>query len=255
MILNMNGGGGVNLNFEVVSGATKPENPTENTIWVNTTTPINEVCFSANNPINPVSGIVWIKTGTSGSVSFNALKKNAIMICPLCVNQLINGNWEEKEAKFYQDNEWKELITYFYNGESSGWSSYKPNSNGGWLEGTLTFDNAMILNTDNDVSQIVVVSDNMHDLTNIETIAFVIDNDTVFSTNKDAYVGICNAKIWSWNPGDGNIKPPSQYAEEYVQITDTGEIDVDVTEFSGNHYLFICSINKQKIICSKVYSK
>jgi hypothetical protein len=109
MILNMNGGG-AGLNFKVVSGTTKPENPTENMIWVNMETPVNEVVFSAAQPENPVSGTVWIKTGTSSSVSFNALKKDAIMIYPVST-KLFTSGWDSKEAKIYQNGDWHDFIT------------------------------------------------------------------------------------------------------------------------------------------------
>lgn len=110
MILNMNGGG-ASLNFKVVSGTTQPKNPTENMIWVNTETPVNDVCFSATQPENPVNGTVWICTGTSSPVSFNALKKNAIIIYPVSAKLFTSdGNytgWDSKEAKIYQNGAWR----------------------------------------------------------------------------------------------------------------------------------------------------
>lgn len=111
MILNMNGGG-ASLNFKVVSGTTQPENPTENTIWVNMPDDVNEIVFSASRPENPVSGTLWICTSTSSSVSFNALKKNTIMIYPISVELFSSTSWNSKEAKIYQNGNWHDWTIF-----------------------------------------------------------------------------------------------------------------------------------------------
>ena len=54
------GSGGGGLNFKVVGGTTQPTNPTENTIWVNTSVSITDWVFSATEPTTPVEGMVWI---------------------------------------------------------------------------------------------------------------------------------------------------------------------------------------------------
>ena len=43
-------GGGGALNFKVVGGTTQPTNPSQNTIWVDTDTPVNGYYFSAEKP-------------------------------------------------------------------------------------------------------------------------------------------------------------------------------------------------------------
>lgn len=50
---------GVELNFEVVGGTEEPSNPKENTIWVNTDTPITKYYFS--NSDAKIDGIRYIK--------------------------------------------------------------------------------------------------------------------------------------------------------------------------------------------------
>lgn len=56
MIYVLSGGGsagsgsGAGLNFKVVGGTTAPTSPSENTIWVNTSTSITSWVFSSNNP-------------------------------------------------------------------------------------------------------------------------------------------------------------------------------------------------------------
>lgn len=113
MIFNVSGGGGTALNFRVVGGTTAPSNPKENTIWVNTSTPITDWVFSATQP-TAASGRVWISTGTSSSVEFNALKKNNVMVYPMSAKQMVSGTLKDVTAKSYQGGKWVEWFDYDY---------------------------------------------------------------------------------------------------------------------------------------------
>lgn len=104
------GGGGAGLNFKVVGGATQPASATENTIWVNTDTAITSYVFSVTEPTG-IPGLVWITTGATGSVEFNAIKKNYIQIYPISAKQYISGAWVDKTAKSYQNGEWVDWWT------------------------------------------------------------------------------------------------------------------------------------------------
>jgi len=103
------GSGGAALNFEVVGGTVQPENPKENTIWVNTDREITGWSFSAEEPAEPAEGMVWIKTATSSFAGFNALKKNSISILPIYAAQYTGQAWENVPAVIYQNMEWTEL--------------------------------------------------------------------------------------------------------------------------------------------------
>lgn len=110
MILNMSGGGGgASLNFKVVGGTAAPNNPKENTIWVNTSTTITDWVFSATQPTG-ATGMVWISVGASSPVAFNALKKNNITVYPLSAKQYVSNKWVDKEAKSYQNGAWVDWL-------------------------------------------------------------------------------------------------------------------------------------------------
>lgn len=100
---------GVELNFEIIGGTSKPGSPKENTIWVNTSTSISSYVFSSTQPSNPSSGMVWIKTGGSSTVSFNSLKTNGIWVYPLLAKQYISEKWESKSALIYRNGGWSEI--------------------------------------------------------------------------------------------------------------------------------------------------
>lgn len=129
-------GGGGGLNFKVVGGTTQPTNPTENTIWVNTSTTISSYVFAATAPSNPTSGMVWIFTGTASAVEFNALKKSGLQVYPISAKQYVSGAWVDKTAKSYQGGKWAEWATYLYNkgdlctARTGGWSGSWTNANG-----------------------------------------------------------------------------------------------------------------------------
>lgn len=131
----ISGGGGTELNFEVIGSEKEPEKK-ENTIWINTSIPINGYVFQAEQPDSADSGAVWIQVGNESSVKFSALSDNTLWIYPLSAMQFINGDWKTVEAKTYIEGEWKDWITYLYkNGVSSpalseGWSNTTELSNG-----------------------------------------------------------------------------------------------------------------------------
>lgn len=124
------GGGGTGLNFKVV-GNPQPSNPIENTIWIDTDTPITSYIFSAVQPTGE-EGMVWISTGTSSTLAFNALKKNGITVYPLGAKQYVSGAWVDKTAKSYKNGEWVEWIPegmLYYRGNecdpvTGGWSAF-----------------------------------------------------------------------------------------------------------------------------------
>lgn len=107
------GGAGAGLNFKVVGGTTQPENPKENTIWINTSTEITSWVFDSNEPTNPVTGMVWITNGTLSNVEINCIKDNAVMVYPLSTKQYIDA-WSDVPALIYMDGKWSEFGKFFY---------------------------------------------------------------------------------------------------------------------------------------------
>lgn len=108
------GGGSAALNFKVVGGTTAPSTPSENTIWVNTSTPISDWAFSATSPSSPTSGMVWFRIGASSTAPFSALKRKTIMIYPVAAKQYVNGAWVDVTAKSYQNGAWVSWMLVLY---------------------------------------------------------------------------------------------------------------------------------------------
>ena len=240
MIINMTGGGGGGLNFSVVGGTSQPVNPKENTIWVNTDTEISGWAFSATEPGSPEGGMVWISTGTSGTVGFNALKKNCIQVYPISAKQYISGAWVDVTAKSYQGSEWVDWFsgTYIYkNGDQctviTGGFTTIPRTGDYW-DG----DPQVSYNTDHIAfsgsrgasyaSYTSTVS--MIDLTNINT---VVINVVSFTGGSYTHGRIAATKTRdSQNSIQGTAAALKQF-----EITDTGEIELDVSSLSGGYYI------------------
>ena len=103
--LHGNGSGTASLNFRVLGGATQPENPRENDIWVQTDTAFFSWAFSATEPAG-TEGAVWISVGMESQVAFSAVKKNTLWVYPVEVKEYRFGGWEARNACCFQNGRW-----------------------------------------------------------------------------------------------------------------------------------------------------
>ena len=241
IILNVGGGGnGAALNFKVV-GNPQPASPSENTIWVNTDTPITGYEFSATEPVEPIEGLVSIFTGTSSPVEFNALKKNGIHVYPASVKQYVGGAWVDKTAKSYQGGEWVEWFP-------AGALYYKGNQingiTGGWETrsiGAPTMVDPVFSSECIEISfertrgtphvGCVSGTKNAIDLTSVAALAA---NVTEFA-GKSGYTRL-------------GVYPSGQTASEnltsYAAINSTGVARLDVSKLSGLYYVVLGGYSK-----------
>ena len=123
---------GAELNFEVVGGTSRPANPKENTIWVNTSTAISGWAFGTKEDISssPANGAVLFVIDSANKTKFNALKENYIYMHTATAYQYISGTLKTVNAEIYQGGAWKKLREnrVFDNGNqiteiTGGWSN------------------------------------------------------------------------------------------------------------------------------------
>lgn len=119
---NAGGTGGFGLNLKVVNGATMPSNPRENTVWVNTTTPITSYAFAYTQPETVSEGLLWIKTSNLDTgVEVDVGKKNAVKLNLTYGALYTNSEWKNVECFVFYNGEWRQfsyLRTYLYNAGS-----------------------------------------------------------------------------------------------------------------------------------------
>lgn len=217
-----NAGGGASLNFKVVGGTTAPGSPTENTIWVNTSTAIPSWAFSATEPGSPAAGMVWISTGTSSTVAFNALKKNAIQVYPARAKQYVGGKWVAVDAYIYKSGTWVQFSeswngeiydagTFFFpfvKTDTSNFGGYTNNANAGTNKGSVTFETSNITlycyerSGGNNSAQFLGSSDKV-DLSDYSTLKVTFSDLSVSEDDTKNYVCVSASpdKVF---PGDGD---------------------------------------------------
>lgn len=226
---------GVELNFEVVGGTTQPSNPKENTIWVNTSNTITSWTFSIEQPTSPSNGMMWFSTGEYSTVPFNALKNNSMQIYPVYAKQYVNGTWEEKTTKSYQNGEWQTWVRYLYiykSGDLTGWDGEGAAI---WNEcegnpPSIYYDNNRLTITESvsypegGNSRGVAYTTNVFDLTPYD----VMYLEVVDVENPGAYIYAA-------------IMDDSIYGEEYASVdcSSTGTKTIDISGINGEAFLAI----------------
>lgn len=234
MIFNVTSGGGGGLNFKMVGGNAQPEEPKENTIWVNTATEITSWAFSATEPEAPVDGMVWITTGTSSIIEFNALKKNGIQVYPISAKQYISGAWIPITATIYQNGEWVAWIVYLYNNgtlRSPLTSAVTKMLNSTTVK--FNSDNITYYDTNNAGNVGGFAFDNKIDVSNFKTLRAKCRVSFATTATAKYKFGISKAKSTSTSNMVAVASIPYSTNAVYV--------DVPIAEYSGEYYLvFSC---------------
>lgn len=235
MIFNMTGGANP-LNFKVV-GNPKPANPKENTIWIDTDIPIPfyVMCPPVPVPMPYVEeGCVLIETGNSLTAAFNALKKNAIVVCPTVAKQYVNGALVNKSAEVYQNGAWVDLWDgHLLNGANKfelvtgGWKSATTckmyTSQSGNATGKATFNsNGIVFGNDTTI----VNTANKIDMTNYSKLKFTI------SASTGLFLFAVMASV------TGSMEANYSAIKNSNGVT-TGTVTIDISSLKGSYYVVI----------------
>lgn len=231
MIFNISGGGGTTLNFRVVGGTVAPTNPAENTIWVNTDTPITSWIFSATEPGPAEAGMVWFPVGTSSPVAFNALKKNGIQVCPISANQYVNGFWVEKNAKIYQGGEWADFIFYLLKDgitQGIGFVAIGNTATPSISFGTPGQMTATIGAWSSGNSTGYIFSDESVDVTHYSKMTVRLKLSSSISADTNSTIGVSNTKDWA-----------TRIASQVLSHTTSEQtVTLDLSNVTGKVYFF-----------------
>ena len=224
------GSGGGGVNFKVVGSATQPGNPSENTIWVNTSASITGWAMQGSAPSGS-EGLVWIKTALTGNTAFNALKKNAIQIAVTGCQQYVSGSWANVAAQIWQSDAWVEFSTENLvlfeagAGDSGKWTNsgftYGSYSVGG---GTVS-DASLSLTATMTPDYTLLGTATAYDLTNYTNLHI----ECSFALPSSGYGGLVSV-VASTSTNLG--------AQVVSQDVRNGtSFDIDVSSLSGAHYI------------------
>lgn len=101
----------------VVDGTEKPENPAENTIWVNTDVDMGMCYLAPNAPASPEVGDVWINT-YSKDYGVRVNDNPYLEIGVGGINQYNGSAWENKGGSaIYANGGWTTMALWLFNGE------------------------------------------------------------------------------------------------------------------------------------------
>lgn len=212
------GGSGVSaeMNFDIVGGTTKPSNPKENTIWINTEHKITNKIFSITEPEAPTEGTVWMQIGTSSSVPFEAVDGDnlILMAYPTYTQQYISGAWVTKPTETYVDGEWKPWITDVFLFENGVTNTE--------VFGNITGSEFTITNGSIRLRRYCSVShEKAFDITPYKTFQIVI-------------------KVYEWVNGSVYLRNSAGSNVASISYTSqTGTRSVDISNLSGLHSVYI----------------
>ena len=246
-----NGPGGVSQNFKVVGGTAQPNNPSENTIWVNTDVEITDYKLSKNEPKNPTEGMVWISLGETSDVAFCTLKivgREFDEVCPIFAKQYVSGAWVDKTAKIYQDGKWVDWVTYLYNAPNEfeeltgGWtiSGFKIGSAG--FGNVTKSDTGMTFTGVSGTSYCGVFCANKIDLSNLSTL-------TVLSSSENAKLELRLSTTKDMNTN------ASGFYGQYTQYVKDGIATYSLDGITGSYYLGFVEQSLGKCTINEVYAK
>ena len=227
------GGGGAFAGLKIV-GNPRPNNPTEETVWVNTDNEITGYVLSATAAENPTAGMLWIKISDSSTNEIGtALGKDYIIIMMNSASQYVDGAWVSVEAMSFQNGVWVDFPVYLYNqGDertsiTNGWTSKRPS---GYFTSTgkLTIGDKSLKATATSGQYIAVVTKAKIDLSKFNTLCF-----NVLSTNAnedDMLYGFLAVF-------DDTFKDSQAIAEIPSANIKTGLNFIDISAINTKHYV------------------
>lgn len=228
------GSGGGGLNFVVVGGDTKPENPKENTLWANTAVEFTSWVFSADEPQAQEAGILWIETRPSGNLVFDALKgENVLEVAPIAARQYVDNNWKIVTAEIYRHGAWETIEKTIW--LLDGMNQYE-NVTGGWLftaTGSISSSGITFERRDNNANALETSK------TDIDFTPYSLLTVHISANSASSWVGVT---VGSASVLSGSLAGGTPYAEVVVKNRKTGYVQLDLSK-----------VNKSGKICFNCY--
>ena len=230
--------GGSQLNYQIIGGTTEPSSPSENDIWVNTSTAIGNHFISAYEPASPSEGDIWITTGTPSSIPFNILTgSDEIYVYPQAVFQYISGSWVIRpEVKIYQNSAWQDFLyaIYWYSNQNGFQLERK---SGAWLGNNSTLPSSTSGDDDDGYhywrvyqnagnASWGVATTGLVDLTDVKGIYY---DFRIVSLGRDS----CGPAVWKSTPTTSAAT--GTFTSDYLGVRHV--YSLDVSSLTGSYYV------------------
>ena len=223
----MSGGGGLSLT--VVGGTTQPSSPTENTIWVNTSTEITSWCVQFDEPASPSTGDVWIVQRSTANNYINVSDTSPVYLGIGAARQWNGSSWDDLEGAVYANGVWTDLQLFIY---------YVPdyNSKYSWQSyGAYTVSNSEIGLRITSAGSNGIYATELIDLTDVDSVVFDMALSNAGAVN-NWYVSVSETTGSFANAyTNAEVKSPNWNSGEIARQKYT----LDVSGLAGFYYINI----------------
>lgn len=226
------GAGGTPLQFRVIASLTEPASFRENDIWVKAEGMTGWIV--APRLPEAEEGTVCIITGENASVCFNAVRKNALTVCPVSAWQVIEGEWKQQDAWAFVGGALVQFSStwdgyYFKDGDqfesvTGGWAAFSEPANT-----TVTIGDILAVKSDNNGQTARLSTVGAVDLTEAKTLW--IDSPGASSGRYAGTVHVCTEKNTGTSVASVTLGDSSAYK--------SGKYSIDVSGLSGSFYIFM----------------
>jgi membrane-associated protease RseP (regulator of RpoE activity) len=220
----------------VVGGETQPENPAENTVWVNTGIQINKWTVSPTRPTTAIHGDVWVQSKSAGE-SIDVLDENSLIVGVGGAQQYVTDAWLMTPAQIFVGNEWKELTSDYpvyvrggsSNAEFSSWTksgSVTVVNDGGNLQ--------VITNTNIDSDYLIHTTSPIN-VDDYDTLEVVVEFGDYLVGKNYSHVGLVGSVV----SGSTNqtYAAESTFKDGASGGKSTFNIDISGSNLSGEYYI------------------
>lgn len=239
------GSGGSALNFRVTAGAAMPQNPGENTIFVETGDPMSRWAFAGVDPGPVEEGLVWIVTGQVSAGDFHALAGEGILlVSPLRAMQYVSGAWAEKNAWIYKLGAWvpleeKDSETLLYDA-----GNQYPALTGGWTGELWTYnqygvENGTVADTYLKVKGGHTGSSGKASVVGTSEKVFISGMKTLKAEVNVTSAGIIGFSLYDSRDAEQTLNGVT------VQTVGAHTMSIDVTGVSGSYYVAFYAFGSQ----------
>ncbi len=235
-------GGGTTLNFTVVAAETQPENPSKNTIWVDSAIPMNDYQIAFNKPTVRFDGTslqlgdVFLCMAENSAAKFSALEKMNVELSVSTAYVWDGSEWQSATYEWWNGSEWSSGIVYLYM-DGTEWESLIV-SKSTYFSSISKQDECIYFSGGNQssVSYAYVTFSELIDVTGFSTLS--VDFSNIAASYKGS-AGLGSAEIWlNVTPTDGVLSTTKKTVASATTsgmsyVVADGTATADVTEISG----------------------
>ena len=260
------------VEIDVIGGTTRPSQMANNTIWINTSTPISSWYISSQAPENPSAGTVWIMIDYESDIQLELSNIPYIGIGIGTSYQYIDSDWTIVPAEIYTNKKYyaSNLVLYnhgVYNNDYT-WVTYNPTlvwCTGEWVNQNTTYKDILAITNRTDYIEISYSAHNpTYAAYSLHYIPLIdITEYSQLSITYECTKSTDARTIWFSVTPEGKTKAKTYDNATTVYSWTTGSArskrteTLDISGLTGENYITIGAYGGQDKVCNcklKIYS-